>query len=154
MKSRNNVKPQRVACVNKVKGKWVYRFAFSPVDGGWEYEEVMMNHEPTDEDKRMVRDSYYNAMIRKKIEEGWTWNGINVWLSVENQLNIRSVLDELRLTGVAMLPVTMKLGEDAGGRALYYKFESMEEIEQFYAGMTCWIRRCLTEGWAMKDGEE
>lgn len=85
------------------------------------------------------------------ITSGLVWNGINVWLSTENQFNYKAAYDLAVQTNGSILPITFKLGEDAEGNAIYHTFESMEEFGDFSATVLSFIQTTLAAGWNKKD---
>jgi hypothetical protein len=94
--------------------------------------------------KRAIIDDI-NARTDDKILKGFVWNGINVWLSEENQRNF-SEAQRLNL-----VPVKFKLSELSDGTAVYHTFESAEELNNFYTEAATYIQQCLQDGWNEKD---
>jgi hypothetical protein len=70
---------------------------------------------------------------------------MNIWLSMENQLNYQNSYYTAKLTGV--LP-TFKFGDET---PVYYKFNTLEELEDFICKSTNHIMDTITDGWQMKD---
>ena len=62
-----------------------------------------------------------NQRVKAKIIGGFVWTGINVWLSTENQMNFVQ----------AIAPVTLKIGENEEGEAVYQQFDTQEELKAF-----------------------
>lgn len=93
-----------------------------------------------------------NKQTDEKIINGFVWEGINVWLSEENQRNFSEAQRIASTMPDAILPVKFKLGEDAEGNPVYHTFESAEELTEFYVLAVNYINQCLEEGWAKKDG--
>jgi hypothetical protein len=73
------------------------------------------------------------------------WNGINVWLSEENQRNFSEA------QRLSLVPVKFKLSELSDGTAVYHTFESAEELNNFYTQAATYIQQCLQDGWNEKD---
>lgn len=116
-------------------------------DATW-YEVVFYKKQgkPTIEQiKKAVIDDI-NAHTKAKIVGGFVWNGINVWLSEENQHNI----SEAQRLGI--VPSKFKLGENEDGTPIYHTFETTEELQEFELAMTQYIKSCLEAGWEEKDG--
>ena len=61
-----------------------------------------------------------NADTDAKILSGFVWNGINVWLSEENQRNFSEAQRMAEKYGDAVLPLRFKLGEDSEGNPVRY----------------------------------
>lgn len=80
--------------------------------------------------------------IKAQIIGGMVWNGKPVWLSIENQLNFAN----------ATAPVTLKIGEQEDGTAIYEDFDTEEKLTAFCAACNAHKQNALTAGWAEKDG--
>ncbi len=91
-----------------------------------------------------------NARTDEKILSGFSWNGINVWLSNENQRNF-SEAQRMASANASILPLMFKLGEDENGAPVYYTFETAEELNGFYLSAFAYINECLQDGWTEKD---
>ena len=85
-----------------------------------------------------------------EIYSGFVWNGYSVWLSTENQFNYKAAYDLAVQTGGSSLPVTFKFGSDDNPQ--YYKFNTVEELSDFYTKSVGYIQDVLQRGWARKDG--
>lgn len=93
-----------------------------------------------------------NARTDEKIISGFVWEGINVWLSEENQRNFSEAQRIASAMPEAILPVTFKLGEEADGTPIYHTFETAEELTGFYLQAVAYINATLAAGWQQKDG--
>ena len=80
--------------------------------------------------------------IKAQIIGGMTWNGKPVWYSIENQLNFTN----------ATAPVTLKIGEQEDGTAIYEDFGTEEKLTAFCTACNTHKQNALTAGWAEKDG--
>lgn len=91
--------------------------------------------------------------INKRTDElilsGFTWKDKQVWLSTENQFNYKAAYDLAIQTNGANLPQVFKFGSIENPE--YYKFETVEELTDFYTKATTYINQCLAVGWAKKD---
>lgn len=97
-----------------------------------------------------------NEKTDAKILSGFVWTPeggepINVWLSAENQRNFSEAQRMAEKYGSLVLPLTFKLGEADDESAVYHTFETVEELEGFYAQAFAFVNQCLNEGWARKD---
>lgn len=108
------------------------------------------SHVPTEAEVLDVITTHINGLTDQKILSGYVWNGINVWLSSENQFNFKAAFDVAVLTNGAILPVRFKLGE-TDNEPNYYVFETMEMFTDFYTKAIAFIQQCLNEGWTEKD---
>ena len=99
-----------------------------------------------------VKDIVLNAMnkeIDQKILSGFVWKDMSVWLSSENQFNYKAAYDLAVMSQGQSLPVTFKFGPTDS--PVYYTFESLEDISDFYVSAMAYINTCLSEGWKKKD---
>jgi hypothetical protein len=80
--------------------------------------------------------------IKAQIIGGMIWNGKPVWYSIENQLNFTN----------STAPVTLKIGEQEDGTAIYEDFDTEEKLTAFCAACNAHKQNALTAGWAEKDG--
>ena len=97
-----------------------------------------------------------NTQTDKKILSGFVWTPvggepINVWLSAENQRNFSEAQRMAEKYGDRVLPLRFKLGEDAEENPVYHVFETVEELDNFYAEAFAFVNQCLNEGWTRKD---
>ena len=83
-----------------------------------------------------------NARVKTAIISGFVWNEKPVWLSEENQLNFSQ----------AVVPATLKIGEQADGTPIYKTFSDAAELKAFNDACSLWRQQCLTEGYQKKDG--
>lgn len=116
-------------------------------DDMWVYDVWRVNN--ADHAKAEI-DAQINAETDHKILTGYTYNGLPVWLSDENQRNFMGLYLAATTTGGAVLPVTAKIGEKRG-KPIYHTFDSVEDIAAFYLGGLTHINTCLVEGQARKD---
>lgn len=108
------------------------------------------DHEPTEAEVKADIETLVNAQTDAKILTGFVWNGINVYLSSENQYNFKAAYDlAVQLSG-SILPVTFKMGTDADGNAVYHTFEALDEFTDFYTKAFAYINGCLVDGWTEK----
>lgn len=118
-------------------------------DMGYDYRHDF-GHIPTEAEVLDVITTHINKLTDMKILSGYVWNGMNVWLSSENQFNFKAAFDVAVLTNGAILPVRFKLGE-TDNEPNYYVFENMEDFTDFYTKAIAFIQQCLNEGWTEKD---
>lgn len=90
--------------------------------------------------------------INKRTDElilsGFMWKGVPVWLSMENQLNYKAAYDLAIQTNGQVLP-TFKFGTTES--PVYHKFESLEDLKDFYISAMSYITDTLATGWQEKD---
>ena len=83
-----------------------------------------------------------NDKVKTAIISGFVWNDKPVWFSEENQLNFSQ----------AVVPVTLKIGEEEGGTPIYHQFDTAEDMKAFSDACNAWKQKCLAAGYAEKDG--
>lgn len=105
-----------------------------------------VTQKPTLEQVKAAIIDSINQATEEEIVGGFVWNGINVWLSAENQRNF----SEAQRIGIT--PITFKLGEGENGAPIYHTFESKEELDDFYMAAFNFINEKLQNGWSLKDG--
>lgn len=92
-----------------------------------------------------------NARTDSSILDGFVWNGMPVWLSIENQGNIAAAEHRAATTG-DNLPLRIKIGEDEDGSPVYHEFPSADELTTFWNACQDYIQWCRKQGWQQKDG--
>lgn len=92
-----------------------------------------------------------NARTDERILKGFVWNGINVWLSEENQHNFSEAQRIAAANPEVGIPATFKLGEDENGDPVYHTFETAEELTEFYLAAVAYVKQQLAIGWEEKD---
>lgn len=98
--------------------------------------------------KKMILD-WYNKEIDRKILQGFTWNDMKIWLSTENQFNYKAAYDLAVQTNGSNLPIVFKFGTI--DNPIYYTFETLEDLTNFYTSAMSYINTTLVEGWKEKD---
>lgn len=89
-----------------------------------------------------------NKRTDRLILSGFVWKGVPVWLSMENQLNYKTAYDLAVQTNGQILP-TFKFGTTES--PVYYKFESLEDLKDFYISAMSYVTNTLATGWQEKD---
>jgi hypothetical protein len=115
--------------------------------GTWKMEKFnkKLSH---DEIKTFITE-FYNKKIDEKILMGMVWKGMKIWLSSENQFNYKAAYDLAVQTNGKNLPVMFKFGET--NEPIYYTFQTIEELSDFYMSSMQFIQMTLEEGWRLKD---
>ena len=60
--------------------------------------EETFDHLPALAEIKAVINEWYNRKITDTIESGYVWNGLKVWLSMENQMNYKTAYDLAQTT--------------------------------------------------------
>lgn len=93
--------------------------------------------------------SEMNKRVDENILSGFVWRDMPVWLSTENQFNYKAAYDLAVQTNGASLPTVFKFGDTEN--PIYYKFDTLEELQDFYIKAMRYINEQLAIGWAKKD---
>jgi len=143
-----------IECIDRFKN--IYRIRYDIQDDiqegvkvGIVYEETELNHRPALEEIKDIVIDYYNSVVDKNILKGFVWNNMQVWLTSENQFNYKVAYDLAIQTGGSSLPVTYKFGESEN--PVYYKFETINDLSDFYLKAVSHVNSCLENGWKTKD---
>lgn len=139
-----------IECVNPVKNKWRIRWDEKP-DGenSVTFMEAEFDHKPETDEVKAIVMGWYNERINSEILSGFKYEDSTVWLSQENQFNYKAAYDFAMQTNGATLPVTFKFGDS--DNPVYRKFESMQELFDFYTAVMSYIQNTLETGWKKKD---
>ena len=123
------------------------------INSTWHEVSFSKNHGdlPNFEDLKKAILEDINKDTDYKILTGFVWQGINVWLSEENQRNFSEAQRMAQQYGEQVLPLRFKLGEDSEGNPVYHTFETVAELDAFYIQAFSFVNQCLNEGWAIKD---
>lgn len=147
-----------VECINIRRNKYRVRWDIRPDDRDYgegvdenciTFVEQEFDHRPTLDEIQSVILAWHNEQIDQKIVSGFKWRGFDVWLSTENQFNYKAAYDLAVQTNGASLPVTFKFGSTL--EPLYYTFESLADISDFYVSAMTHINNVLVDGWKKKD---
>ena len=143
-----------VECINPLKRKYRVRWDFQPfsIDGNLnlvDFVEIEILHKPTISEIKDIILSWHNKNTEDSILSGFTWKDMPVWLSSENQFNYKAAYDLAFQTNGASLPTVFKFGDTEN--PIYYKFDTLEELQDFYIKAMRYINEQLAIGWAKKD---
>lgn len=141
--------------VNQTWGNITVCFAYEPIykDGvetdfaSWFQRIFTYIPSPTELKEVILVD--INENTDEKILKGFKWNGMKVWLSLENQVNYKTAYDLAVQTNGANLPTVFKFGDTEN--PVYYKFDTLDELQDFYVKAMTYINEQLAIGWAKKD---
>jgi hypothetical protein len=113
------------------------------------WEEYNFEHKPTQIEIEEIILNYYNNKINDKILNGFMWKDMNVWLSIENQINYKKMYDLVKETNGSILPIKFKFSKD--GVPMYHVFTTIDELADFYHSSSFFIQKTLEEGWEIKE---
>lgn len=146
-----------VECINRYIGKYRIRWdILSEPDDNINkqavsfYEiEIISQYKPKINNIKQALLDGINQMIDDKILSGFVWKDMPVWLSTENQFNYKAAYDLAVMSQGKSLPVLFKFGTTEN--PIYYTFETLEDISDFYLSAMAYISKTLEDGWVMKD---
>ena len=141
-----------VEAINEADGVYIVRWDCKPLPEGGNmvvWAEEMLYGKPVESEMRRIINGYYNGITDRKILQDFTWHGMPVWLSDENQRNYKAAYDLAVQTGGETLPAVFKFGTDE--QPVYQTFNTLDELKEFYLAVYEYIRQCLSEGWEKKD---
>ena len=153
-----HLKEKYVPLSQLASGRWKIHFGFTPYyeDGNkvetqlGTWTEALVPFKPSLEQlKKLVLDAI-NKEVDEKILSGFVWKDMPVWLSTENQFNYKAAYDLAVMSQGQSLPVTFKFGTTES--PVYYTFETLDDISDFYISAMAYINSTLAEGWKLKDG--
>lgn len=155
-----NLKSKFVPLAPMASGRWKLHFGFVPyyeVDeegnkietnlGTW-YETWLSGKPSIEQVKGIVLDTM-NKEVDQKILYGMVWKDMPIWLSSENQFNYKAAYDLAVMSQGKSLPVTFKFGTT--DTPIYYTFETLEDLSDFYISAMAYINKTLEDGWKKKD---
>ena len=156
-----HLKEKYVPLSQLASGRWKIHFGFTPYyeedeDGNkvetqlGTWTEALVPFKPSLEQlKKLVLDAI-NKEVDEKILSGFVWKDMPIWLSTENQFNYKAAYDLAVMSQGQSLPVTFKFGTTES--PVYYTFETLDDISDFYISAMAYINTTLAEGWKLKDG--
>lgn len=158
MRNYSNTDIKYIECINNKLNKWRIRWDIQPEyqqneegnqeEKGVSFLEYEFNHKPSLDEIKDVVLKWYNDKIDAQIYSGFIWKDMPVWLSKENQFNYKAAFDLAVQTNSQSLPVTFKFGSEY---PIYYTFETVDELTDFYQKAMNHVTTTLTVGWSLKD---
>ena len=155
-----NIKSKFTPLKRMASGRWKLSFGFVPFVitsedktsdssdiGTWT--ETFLSGKPSIEQVKGIILDTLNKEIDQKILSGMVWNGMEVWLSSENQFNYKAAYDLAVQTNGITLPVKFKFGNPEN--PIYYVFKDLPDFTDFYASAMKYINDTLAAGWLAKD---
>ena len=141
---------KRNDCLMRIgRSKWELIYGYgSNGETGWDWRE-RFSHKPTLDEIKEVVLAQINRNTDEKILCGLTWKDMLIWLSTENQFNYKAAYDLAVQTEGASLPVKFKFGTDDS--PIYYTFNTLDELKEFYTTSLNFVQQTLAEGWNEKD---
>lgn len=143
--SGNAVRTKHIECVDSKRNIWKIRWDFKDDS----FEEVTLDYKPSLEKIQDLIYDWYNKQTDKAILEGFVWKDMPIWLSSENQFNYKAAFDLAIMSDGANLPIKFKFGTTKD--PIYYTFETVGDLSDFYMQAMSYINDTLDKGWQQKD---
>lgn len=102
------------------------------------------DHHPTIDEVKDIISTQISENAQKRIVEGYMWNGLQVWLSSENQENYTLAYNMAKNGDLKDMP-TVKLGTD--DEPVLHTFKDTAELISFVKGMQQHIQDILIAYW-------
>ena len=135
--------------VERIGKTYYVRWGYKTENGETTYNQIEFPYKPTVDIIKDIILGIENSKIDKEILTGFTWNGMSVWLSSENQFNYKAAYDLAAQTNGGSLPVTFKFGDTEN--PVYHEFKTLDDIADFYIKAMSHVNNTLKEGWESKD---
>lgn len=143
--SGNAVRTKHIECVDSKRNIWKIRWDYKDDS----FEEVTLDYKPSLEKIQDLIYDWYNKQTDKAILEGFVWKDMPIWLSSENQFNYKAAFDLAMMSEGANLPIKFKFGTTKD--PIYYTFETVGDLSDFYMQAMSYINNTLDKGWQQKD---
>lgn len=131
------------------RNKWEVIFGYGEDGLGGYNLRLQTKTKPTKEELQKLLTDTVNASVSDKILHGMKWEGRQVWLSQENQMNYKIAYDQAVVTSGKSLPLVIKLGDEYSPE--YVEFKTLDEVGKFWDAVVKHISDCIKEGWQEKD---
>ena len=144
-----------IECINPRLNKYRVRWDILPYynangeNMGVSFVEKEFLYKPSMKEIKDTILGWMNEQIDARIVSGFVWRDMAVWLSSENQFNYKAAYDLAVQTNGVNLPTVFKFGSTE--EPVYYKFDTLEELSDFYLKAMKYINEQLATGWYEKD---
>ena len=98
--------------------------------------------------KTLIEDSINND-IKNVIVNGFYWNDMHIYLTVEHQLDYKLLYDSTMILDGTNLPENARF--EVNGKPIIYKFKSIDDLQDFILCMNEHIRKCINAGYERKE---
>ncbi len=135
-------------CTNPVSSKWRVRWNVVTDDAGTaSYMEEEFGHKPSVNEIKSLIEGWISDATRERIVSGFSYEGVPVWLSAENQANYERAYIQSKIgSGVSAV---FKFGTDEN--PVYRRFENTAELEAFYKAFSEHIQQAQLDGWNARE---
>lgn len=98
--------------------------------------------------KNLIEDSI-NEDIKNAIVNGFYWNDMHIYLTVEHQLDYKLLYDSTMILDGTNLPENARF--EVNGKPFIYKFKTIDDLQDFILCMNEHIRKCINKGYERKE---
>lgn len=134
--------------IGRNKYQLIYGYGEDENGIGWNWRQTF-HYKPTHSEIEEIIKKTINSETDEKILSGFIWKEMPIWLSQENQFNYKTAYDLAIQRGDKALPVKFKFGTDEN--PIYYTFDNIEDLTDFYLSLTLYVTKVLNDGWDEKD---
>ena len=141
-----------LVCSNPYLKHYVMFCDLKKIGDEYEYTYLKFKYKPSLSEVKEVIIGYYNSLCDEEIRSGLEFEGNQVWLSQENQINYKSAFDlnfQNVSAGKPFIPMTFKLGTDE--EPVYRNFEDISDMQVFITACFTHIQNTLSKYWEIKD---
>lgn len=115
------------------------------------WNEVELKGKPSLLQIKAILNDWMNEVTDQRILNECIWNDKNIWLSQQNQTNLKAIFDFAMMTQGANLPIKFKINEGEDLEPIYHTFETLEELTDMYTTIMMHVKTVIDEGWQWKD---
>lgn len=145
-----NIKDFKPISYNEKTKKYIVSWGLKNIGGDnyqWDY--YLFNYKPSINDIKNIINNSINEKTKQYITNKFEWNGMSIYLSLENQIDYKLLLDTTLLLDGANLPEKVKF--KVNGENFYYSFETIDDMKDFIIAMNNHIRKHINNGNNSKD---
>lgn len=136
--------------INYVNNKYVISWGLEQInDDTYRWKYFIMNTKPSVDEIKATIETYINDNTKHIIETSFYWNNMNIYLSLENQIDYKLLFDITMIKEGSNLPEKLKF--KINGEKIYYDIDTIDEFKDFMISMNNHIRVCLDKGNNLKD---
>jgi len=108
----------------------------------WNYK--LFNSKPSLNVIKETINSAINEKTKSYIMNNFRWNGMSIYLSIENQIDYTLLFNTTLLMDGSNLPEQIKF--KVNGENIYYSFETIDDMKDFIIAMNNHIRTYIANG--------
>ena len=130
---------------NEKTKKYIVSWGLRNVGGEnyqWNYK--LFNSKPSLNVIKETINSAINEKTKSYIMNNFRWNGMSIYLSIENQIDYTLLFNTTLLMDGSNLPEQIKF--KVNGENIYYSFETIDDMKDFIIAMNNHIRTYIANG--------